>query len=72
METQYYINLETQYGANNYTPLDVVITKGQDIWIEDVDGKRYLDFLSAYSAINQGHYLIERGVEHCISLINGI
>lgn len=55
METQYYINLEKKYGANNYAPLDVVITKGQGIWVEDVDGKRYLDCLSAYSAVNQGH-----------------
>jgi len=55
MKTNHYINLETQYGANNYAPLDVVITKGQGIWVEDVDGKRYLDCLSAYSAVNQGH-----------------
>jgi len=55
LDTRYYINLEKQYGANNYAPLDVVITKGQGIWVEDVDGKRYLDFLSAYSAVNQGH-----------------
>ena len=38
MKTQHYINLETQYGANNYAPLDVVITKGQGIWVEDMDG----------------------------------
>ena len=55
MTTQNFINLETQYGANNYNPLDVVITKGQGIWVEDVEGKRYMDFLSAYSAVNQGH-----------------
>lgn len=55
METKHYINLETQYGANNYQPLDVVITRGQGIWVEDVDGNRYLDCLSAYSAVNQGH-----------------
>ena len=55
MDTKHFINLETQYGANNYKPLDVVITKGQGIWVEDVDGNRYLDCLSAYSAVNQGH-----------------
>jgi len=55
LETKHYINLETQYGANNYQPLDVVITRGQGIWVEDVDGNRYLDCLSAYSAVNQGH-----------------
>ena len=55
MKSQHYIQLEDQYGANNYSPLDVVITKGQGIWVEDVDGNRYLDCLSAYSAVNQGH-----------------
>ena len=55
MKPKHYINLETQYGANNYASLDVVITKGQGIWVEDVDGNRYMDCLSAYSAVNQGH-----------------
>jgi ornithine--oxo-acid transaminase len=55
MNTQDFINLETEYGANNYSPLDVVITKAQGIWVEDVDGRRYMDCLSAYSAVNQGH-----------------
>ncbi len=55
MKTQDYINLENQYGANNYAPLDVVLTKGDGIWVEDVDGNRYMDCLSAYSAVNQGH-----------------
>jgi len=49
------INLENQYGARNYMPLDVVLTKGSGIWVEDVDGKKYMDFLAAYSAVNQGH-----------------
>ncbi len=49
------INLENQYGARNYMPLDVVLTKGAGIWVEDVDGKKYMDFLAAYSAVNQGH-----------------
>lgn len=55
MITQDFIKLESEYGANNYSPLDVVITKGKGIWVEDVDGKRYMDCLSAYSAVNQGH-----------------
>lgn len=55
MHTQDYIALEKQYNANNYKPLDVVLERGEGIWVWDVDGKRYLDFLSAYSAVNQGH-----------------
>jgi ornithine--oxo-acid transaminase len=55
MNSQKYIQLEEQYGAHNYHPLDVVITRGEGVWIYDVDGKRYLDCLSAYSALNQGH-----------------
>lgn len=55
MNTQNYIELEHQYGADNYHPLDVVITKGEGVWIWDIEGKKYLDFLSAYSALNQGH-----------------
>lgn len=50
-----YIALEEKYGANNYHPLDVVITHGEGTWVWDVEGKKYLDFLSAYSAVNQGH-----------------
>jgi ornithine--oxo-acid transaminase len=49
------IRLEEQYGAHNYHPLDVVIERGEGVWVIDVDGKRYLDCLSAYSALNQGH-----------------
>jgi len=55
METQDYIRVENQFGAHNYHPLDVVIDKAKGIWVWDVDGKKYLDFLSAYSAVNQGH-----------------
>jgi ornithine--oxo-acid transaminase len=55
MNTQEYIQLEEQYGANNYHPLDVVIDKAEGVWVYDVDGKKYLDCLSAYSAVNQGH-----------------
>ncbi|MBU6325720.1 MAG: ornithine--oxo-acid transaminase [Bacteroidetes bacterium] len=47
--------LEDQYGAHNYHPLPVVLTRGEGAWLWDVDGKRYLDFLAAYSAVNQGH-----------------
>ena len=55
MNTQDFINMEEQYGAHNYHPLDVVIEKAEGVWVYDVDGKRYLDCLSAYSAVNQGH-----------------
>ncbi len=50
-----YIALEKQYNASNYKPLDVVLSRGEGVWVWDVDGNRYLDFLSAYSAVNQGH-----------------
>ena len=55
MNTKDYISLEEQYGAHNYHPLDVVIEKAEGVWVYDVDGKKYLDCLSAYSAVNQGH-----------------
>jgi len=55
LNSQYYIDLEDKYGAHNYKPLDVVLTKGEGVWVEDIDGNRYLDCLSAYSALNQGH-----------------
>ena len=55
MQTKDYIELEEQYGAHNYHPLDVVISKAQGCWVFDVDGKKYLDCLAAYSAVNQGH-----------------
>jgi ornithine--oxo-acid transaminase len=50
-----YIELEEQYGAHNYKPLDVVLSKGEGVWVWDADGNRYMDCLSAYSAVNQGH-----------------
>ncbi len=53
--SEYFINLEEEYGAHNYHPLDVVISRGEGVWVYDVDGKKYLDCLSAYSALNQGH-----------------
>jgi ornithine--oxo-acid transaminase len=55
METADYIEQEERYGAHNYHPLDVVIARGQGVWVYDVEGNRYLDCLSAYSALNQGH-----------------
>jgi ornithine--oxo-acid transaminase len=55
MNTRYYIDLEEKYGARNYKPLDVVLTKGRGIWVWDVEGNRYMDCLSSYSAVNQGH-----------------
>lgn len=50
-----YRALERQYGAHNYKPFDVVLTRGLGVWVWDIDGRRYLDCLSAYSAVNQGH-----------------
>ncbi len=55
MNTADYIALADKYGAQNYEPLDVVLTKGDGVWLYDVDGHKYLDCLSAYSAVNQGH-----------------
>jgi ornithine--oxo-acid transaminase len=55
MNTMDYIDLEERYGAHNYHPLDVVISSGQGVWVYDVEGRRYLECLSAYSALNQGH-----------------
>ncbi len=55
MKTRSYIELEEAYGAHNYHPLDVVLQRGRGVWLTDVEGRRYLDFLSAYSAVNQGH-----------------
>lgn len=51
----YYINLENQHGAHNYHPLEVVLDRGEGVYVWDVEGKKYYDFLSAYSAVNQGH-----------------
>jgi len=55
MRSTDYISLEDQYGAHNYHPLNVVLENGSGVWVTDVDGNRYLDCLSAYSALNQGH-----------------
>lgn len=55
MKQSEYIQLENKLGAHNYKPLDVVINRGEGVWVWDVDGNKYLDCLSAYSAVNQGH-----------------
>lgn len=55
MKTKELISLEDRFGARNYKPLDVVLSKGEGIWVWDVEGKKYMDCLSAYSAVNQGH-----------------
>lgn len=53
--TQYYLDLEERYGAHNYHPLPVVLQRGEGVFLWDIEGKRYYDFLSGYSAVNQGH-----------------
>ena len=55
MLTKDYIEIEDKYGAHNYKPLSVVLSEGKGVWVWDVEGKKYLDCLSAYSAVNQGH-----------------
>lgn len=55
MKTADYITLENEYGAHNYHPLDVVVHRASGVWVYDVDGKKYMDCLAAYSAVNQGH-----------------
>lgn len=55
MDTKDFVVLEDLYGAHNYHPLDVVLTRAKGIWVWDIEGRKYLDFLSAYSAVNHGH-----------------
>lgn len=55
MKAQHLIEIEGTYGAHNYHPLDVVLEKGKGVWVWDVEGKKYMDCLAAYSAVNQGH-----------------
>ncbi len=55
MKTSEYIEIEDRYGAHNYHPLDVVLSRGEGVWVWDVEETRYMDFLAAYSAVNQGH-----------------
>ncbi|MGB2908543.1 MAG: ornithine--oxo-acid transaminase [Candidatus Aminicenantaceae bacterium] len=54
-DSRFYKDMEDIYGAHNYHPLDVVLSKGKGIWVWDVENNKYLDFLSAYSAVNHGH-----------------
>lgn len=71
MDPQYYIGLEDKFGAHNYKPLDVVLQRGQGVWVWDVEGKKYMDCLSAYSAINQGHChpkIMSAMIEQCQKL----
>ncbi len=55
MQSADFIEIEEKYGAHNYHPLDIVLERGEGVWVYDVDGRKYLDCLSAYSALNQGH-----------------
>ena len=55
MKTAKYIEIEDRYGAHNYHPLDIVIKRAEGVWVEDVEGRKFIDFLAAYSAVNQGH-----------------
>jgi ornithine--oxo-acid transaminase len=55
LDTQSFIDLEDEFGARNYKPLDVVLVRGQGVWVWDVEGNKYLDMLASYSALNQGH-----------------
>ncbi len=71
MDSKYYRDVEDLYGAHNYHPLDVVIQKAKGIWVWDVEGNKYLDFLSAYSAVNHGHChprVVKRMVEQAKNL----
>ncbi len=61
MDSNYFIELDETYSAHNYLPLDVVIERGEGVWVYDVDGRKYLDCLSAYSAVNQGRPLSRWG-----------
>ena len=54
-KSTHYLELEEKYGSHNYHPLPVVLCKGEGVFVWDVDGKKYYDFLSGYSAVNQGH-----------------
>ncbi len=71
MNAKDYIELEKTYGAHNYHPLPVVISKAKGVWVWDVDGKKYIDMLSSYSAINQGH-LNERIVKAAIDQLGRV
>jgi len=71
VNTRDYIEMEERYNAHNYKPLDVILTRGEGVWVWDAEGKRYLDFLSAYSAVNQGHAhprILKKMIEQASSL----
>jgi ornithine--oxo-acid transaminase len=71
LDTQELLYLEKEHGARNYTPLDVVLARGEGIWVYDADGRKYLDSLSSYSALNQGHChprLVKTMTEQCRTL----
>lgn len=71
MDTQELLYLEKEHGARNYTPLNVVLTRGEGIWVYDADGNKYLDSLSSYSALNHGHChprLVNAMTEQCRKL----
>jgi ornithine--oxo-acid transaminase len=71
MDTYDFIELEEKYGAHNYKPLDVVLSRGQGVWVWDVEGKKYLDCLASYSAVNQGHChpkIMQTMIEQCQKL----
>ena len=55
VQTQDIIQMTEQYGAHNYHPLPIVIAEAEGVWVKDPEGNRYMDMLSAYSAVNQGH-----------------
>ena len=59
MNSHDYIELEEKYGAHNYHPLDVVLNRGQGVWVYDVEGNRYLDCLSAYSALIKAMFILK-------------
>ncbi len=70
-KSQHYLELEEKYGAHNYHPLPVVLERGEGVFVWDVEGKRYYDFLSGYSAVNQGHChprIIKRLIEQAQKL----
>jgi len=70
--SQEFMNLEKQYGAHNYEPLPVVIAKAEGVWVWDVEGKKYIDMLSSYSALNQGHqhpYIMDKVREQLDTLL---
>jgi len=69
--SQSFIRKEDKYGAHNYHPLPVVLSKGEGVHVWDVEGKRYYDFLSAYSSVNQGHChprLVSKMQDQCSQL----